>query len=206
MSNIWMQSHAGRVVDMLDPHLNVIDFQEIATTLSYINRYNGCAVKQQVSVAFHSVIVASLLPKDLVPFGLLHDAHEAIIGDIMTPTAMALEAIAREQCGILGSVADAIRELKRRHDEAIHTAAGLPMPTPKQQKLIRAADLKALNTERRAFLAPEPQSWGAMVEEAGYDEENWRHLWLEPRYQAKALYKAFKSWLPAFKKSESEAA
>jgi len=52
-------------------------------TLADINRYNGAALKQ-ISVAAHTLIVCDAAPDAVKPWALLHDAHEARIGDITT--------------------------------------------------------------------------------------------------------------------------
>lgn len=57
---------------------------DIALSLSNMNRAAG---RFPWSVAQHSLLVARMLPPELVLEGLLHDAHEAITGDIPTPWA-----------------------------------------------------------------------------------------------------------------------
>ena len=88
---------------------------------------------------------------------LLHDAHEAYIGDIATPVAQALELLAG--CDHVGA-------LKATIDRAIHAAAGLPWPLPAGWRtIIHAADLIALATEKRDLLT-EGVSWQRKLPEA----------------------------------------
>ena len=64
-----------------------ISIKDIAHNLSMQCRYNG-ACPNFYSVAEHSVIVSEMLdslPQDAIRLGLLHDAHEAYIGDIVRP-------------------------------------------------------------------------------------------------------------------------
>lgn len=57
---------------------------DIATSICNLNRAAG---RFNWTVGQHSLLVASLLPPELRLEGLLHDAHEAITGDIPTPWA-----------------------------------------------------------------------------------------------------------------------
>jgi 5'-deoxynucleotidase YfbR-like HD superfamily hydrolase len=71
-------------VDLLNPRPESITLQDIAYHLSKIERYNG-ACKFSVTVGLHSLMVAEVLPVELKPYGLLHDASEAYLGDVVGP-------------------------------------------------------------------------------------------------------------------------
>ena len=84
---------AGRLIDLDDP--GALDVGAIAATLSRICRFAGnLRDDHQISwhsVADHCVLTAELLRRRVMPAqtclaGLLHDAHEALIGDVITPT------------------------------------------------------------------------------------------------------------------------
>ena len=165
--DICMQSLRGRAVDMVEPSPVQVDFAEIADMLSTLNRYAGAAEKP-VSVANHTIIAVACA----AAFGgnarrralvALHDCHEARIGDIPTPAAHALAAIAGQLYGLPASdhVKQAIAELKRRHDIAIHKAAGIDMPDAEEREFIRRCDIAALATERRDYLCAQPRAWAA---------------------------------------------
>ncbi|CCG42154.1 hypothetical protein [Magnetospirillum molischianum] len=82
---------------------------------------------------------------------LIHDAHEAHIGDIATPVAEALAEL---------GVPHAVDQLKGLHDRAIYDAAGLPWPVPEGWRtVINTADKIALATERRDLLATPLTPW-----------------------------------------------
>lgn len=146
----WMQTIDGNKVSLTEPRKEDIVFSEVAHALSHLCRYAG-HTKVFYSVAQHCCLVASLVPLELRLYGLLHDAHEAYIGDITTPVKEAL-----------GSAADmALRTIESKLQKAIHEAAGLVWPPhPTVLGVVKYADLVALQTERRDLLAPPPQSWG----------------------------------------------
>jgi uncharacterized protein len=155
-----MQARNGAAIDMVDPLAEDIDFAVVCRSLADINRFSGAA-QPAVSVAFHTLIVAELVDDSLKPYALLHDAHEAFVGDLTTPTVLALAAIAGENHKHgFGIVQDTVKELKLRHDLAIWEAAGLPPPTADQIDAIKFADHRALATEFRDFMVDMPCGWG----------------------------------------------
>ena len=85
---------------------------------------------------------------------LLHDAHEAYIGDIATPVAQALELLAG--CDHVGALKAAVYR-------AVHAASGLSWPLSSPwRSIIRAADLIALATEKRDLLT-EGVNWSRQL-------------------------------------------
>jgi 5'-deoxynucleotidase YfbR-like HD superfamily hydrolase len=78
------------LVDLLNPDPKTITLEAIAHGLSQINRWAG-ATEFPVSVAQHSILVMEIflrLCPNLRPYAiypLLHDAHEAFIGDVSAP-------------------------------------------------------------------------------------------------------------------------
>lgn len=85
----WLLTFSGIKVHPLDPKPEEIRVVDIAHGLSNICRFGGqCRVFY--SVAEHSVRVAHLLarssaPKEMVMWGLMHDAAEAYLGDVIRP-------------------------------------------------------------------------------------------------------------------------
>lgn len=86
--------HTGQVIDLAQigvPGLPRLHAFDLALPLSRINRFNG-HTSRLYSVAEHSLHVVTIMERDLTVrdsgqllAGLLHDAHEAIIGDVTTP-------------------------------------------------------------------------------------------------------------------------
>ncbi len=66
------------------PSAKNIHLLDIAHHLSQNNRYNG-ACPYPYSVAQHSLLVAATMPEDFKLEGLMHDAAEALLGDVVRP-------------------------------------------------------------------------------------------------------------------------
>jgi hypothetical protein len=74
----------GKKFDVNSPSPEQVDPIDIAHALSNLCRFGGhCS--QYYSVAEHSVHVSNLFSGSLAKWGLMHDATEAYIGDIVRP-------------------------------------------------------------------------------------------------------------------------
>jgi len=80
----FMSTRSGARFWPLDPRPGDFDIEDIAHGLARICRFNG-RTKGTYSVGQHSVLVSRLLPDRLKLFGLMHDASEAYLGDIISP-------------------------------------------------------------------------------------------------------------------------
>lgn len=80
----WMTLFGGRRFWPRSPRPEDVDVRDIAHALSLINRFNG-HTRVAYSVAQHSVLVCARMPPELRLFGLMHDAGEAYLGDVITP-------------------------------------------------------------------------------------------------------------------------
>lgn len=154
----WQQTYSGRVVETYQPDPLSIDPIDIAHALSFQCRFNGHC-RRFYSVAEHCVTVSKIVSPEAAAWGLLHDAHEAYIGDIPSP-------IKRE----IG--ADRIKELERRYDMAILKRFGLNYPSEAVLEEVHRVDGMLLMTERDILCASPPMSWGDYLENLprlGYD-------------------------------------
>jgi len=142
MTSFDLESHSGTRHIITDPQPDDILIEDIAHGLSMQCRYNG-AVERFYSVAEHSVIVVNTLAatypdhprlKQLLMIGLLHDAAEAYLGDIVRglkyklPYYLDLEnkwlRVIFESFGILTSDIDLFWEMvKDADDEVLATEA-----------------------------------------------------------------------------------
>ncbi|QTL01942.1 hypothetical protein J5J86_14120 [Aquabacter sp. L1I39] len=181
---IWSQTATGRAVDLLAPQPHMIDLAgDVAGGLARQARFAGQVASGPYSVAQHSVlgtdaILAETGDAALAKAFLLHDAHEAFIGDIVTPAALAIAyrqgaamaatyPASAPKARLMGEALlhNAIADQKKALDEAIYAAAGLPWPlAPALATEVLHWDLRMLALERRDLLARPPHSWGVHLE------------------------------------------
>lgn len=89
-TDVFMETYSGRKFHVLSPSPSDIDIHDIARGLAMQCRFGG-HVHQFYSVAEHSVRVSQILPKSMALAGLLHDASEAYIGDMIRPLKQTAE-------------------------------------------------------------------------------------------------------------------
>jgi hypothetical protein len=167
----WIQTRGGDAFELLSPKPGMIHFEEIATILSRIPRFNGhtgdvFSVAQHCTEGAKAILRSGVEDATALAF-LLHDAHEAFLGDLTSPVLVALDTLAYDR-GLSAITASSLMgELKRRADAAIYAAAGLKWPLhPDIQQIVAYYDLRMLRTERDALMAPPPKSWTTSAEAA----------------------------------------
>lgn len=84
-------------ISLITPTVEMIDINDIATTLSKICRFGGKIPGDNFySVAQHSCLVRFLAPPELGKAALLHDAAEAYLGDVVKPLKVILGEVYHE--------------------------------------------------------------------------------------------------------------
>jgi len=140
----WSQTASGGRWEYTNPAAENVEWADVAHALAHICRFGG-HTQMFYSVAehccrVHDWLITQPVPRSVRLVGLLHDAHEFVIGDIPTPLA-----------NVLG--ADMIRDLKATHDAAIFARAKLPYPWDDETKTwVKRADAVMLMSERDALL------------------------------------------------------
>jgi len=129
---------SGALVRPLEPDLGELDIGDIAHGLSCICRWNG-ATRSFYSVAQHSVLVSRLLPHEHALAGLLHDASEALLSDVVRPLKYAADFAA--------FYIDAEEKLMRAIAERFRFAWPLA-------SAVHEADQVVLRTEMRDLIPP----------------------------------------------------
>ena len=128
LNDAFTVAASGARINLAAPDPAAIRLSDIADGLAQINRWAGATVPSPFTVAQHSCIVADEMYRaaDAMGgiYGLLHDGHEFVVGDIVVPTQRALDHLMRN------TVSSAIGILKDRLDDAIHRRFGLDWPPP----------------------------------------------------------------------------
>lgn len=170
----WLQTASGRAFDLLHPDWRQVDFDvDISEALARIARFTGHVRSGPYSVAQHCVVGADAVFRDTgdreaAAAFLLHDAHEAYVGDIATPIVGTLVDIAREIGGEMSAalMRACFRELKSRQDGAVFLAAGAATLKHAHQDIVHRYDIGMLATERAQLLGPSPKPWHRAIEAA----------------------------------------
>jgi hypothetical protein len=146
---------SGRMVDLMYLDPSDIEVNHITHCLARIARFNGLTT---YSVAAHSIHVSEILEGEgdsaLVQLvGLLHDAHEAYIGDITTPVKQLFAPRAIELSSSM------VHSIDLRMQKVVLMHFGLWAAHAGCYKRVRRADLTALATERRDLLPSCDAEW-----------------------------------------------
>ena len=159
----WMITNTGRAHHLagIGQQFNVPCIEEVAHALAQINRFTGHA-RRPYSVAEHSMLVATIAAGEGASpvqqlAALLHDAHEAYVGDLASPAKWAI--------GTSWEV------FEHSQASAVHNALGVRAAMCAHRYHIRRWDLIALATERRDLTSYDPakhQPW-PMLDKPGQE-------------------------------------
>lgn len=148
----WMLTKEGHEVCLVGPKAadSVFELADVAHALALINRFNG-HTKRPYSVAEHSLVVAELAAQageavDVQFACLMHDAHEAYVGDVIAPVK---DALARPWADFEAHVC-----------QLVGRRLGVAGLLRQHRQLVRLFDLQALATERRDLMLWEPERHG----------------------------------------------
>lgn len=162
---IFKQMPSGRMFDLSNPTADQVDFvADVAPALAFISRFDGsCVVKGKPwTVLDHLVVGYDIIYREAGPrmaaLWLLHDAHEAYLGDLTSPAASFIAFCAGPSSS--GSIKAAIGAAKAKLDCAIFARAGVEPPTVNEAGLLHLFDLSMLVTERNHMMADPWRPWG----------------------------------------------
>lgn len=133
----YITTVSGRYYWPLDPRVEEVFISDIAHALSMQCRFGG-HLPFFYSVAQHSVLVANILPSQERLVGLLHDASEAYIQDVVRPIKNHLTNY---------------KEIERLNEVVIFSKFGLSYPI---SDAVKEADDCILATEWRDMRTPRP--------------------------------------------------
>lgn len=165
----WMQTYTGLEFYPLDPRVEDIRIDDIASALSKACRYSGHCIRFY-SVAEHCVHIASKAPDHLKLTALMHDAPEAYLVDVPRPIKPHLPGYA---------------EIEERLANVIALRFDLIHPLPHEVKTL---DNAILDDERVQNMAQPPRPWGDHGGPLGVTLKFWTPA--EAKYQfATAFYR-----------------
>ena len=134
------------------PDCRPVDVADIAHHLAIINRFAGATVRPY-SVAEHSLFCSEIAQRHGCTLGLqmaalMHDAHEAYVGDVSSPVKQAINQHATQSGGTA-----AWTVLEHDNAKAVRAQFGLLSAFAGYRAVITEIDLLALATERRDLCA-----------------------------------------------------
>lgn len=127
------QTHSGGKFYPLAPAGKDMHISDVAIALAKQCRFNGHC-EGFYSVAQHCVLVSHIVPEWCAREGLMHDAPEAWIGDLVTPV--------KYRCDDYLRIEEGVELVVARRFKLVY-----PMPD-----IIKKADKQALATEKRDLL------------------------------------------------------
>ena len=149
----WIQTFSGVAFTPLEPRAQDVRVKDIAHHLSMACRFTG-APRRLISVAEHSWFVSTLVPQEgLLPLaGLLHDAAEAYLWDIVTPIKP--HVFFQRPDGSMESAS----MTEWRILQAVNEALGVSLPFTDWR--VKEADVAMCVAESDQLLGPKPMPWG----------------------------------------------
>lgn len=143
MNAIWMFTASGAPFFPLEPHPNDVRIEDIAHALSNLCRFAG-HTREFYSVAQHCVLVSEICGPEpsTALWGLLHDASEAYLCDIVRPLKHAPELAG-------------YRDIERAVQAAVCVRFGLPIEQP---GIVKEVDLLVGRAEVRDLVRV-PKGW-----------------------------------------------
>jgi 5'-deoxynucleotidase YfbR-like HD superfamily hydrolase len=140
-----IKTSAGRYFDLLQPHSSPVGIEEIAHALSQICRFTG-HTRTHYSVAQHSWLVSWVVPAEYAMAGLMHDAAEALVGDVSSPLKRELTRY---------------KDIERNVEHALWARFGLEQLRwdGDTRRAVKQADLVLLKTEQRDLMPVDDVVW-----------------------------------------------
>lgn len=185
MSKIWIQTYTGKAFDLLEPKADQVDPYDIAVSLADKPRYSA-HTRRRITVGQHSILCAAAAYRMAIAEGLgeveavrrarllaLHDAAEAMIGDVLGPARMAIKHYvqmlvtkyigADRVMATSGDTFDVFAALDRDVSRVIFESFRVPYDTmsSEDRALILRIDRSELLFEKTWFVQTrEPRAWG----------------------------------------------
>lgn len=203
----------GQSISLRAPDYTQLTVTGIAHSLAQINRFTGHS-HRPYSVAEHSLLVSEIITQHgggtLAQLaGLMHDAHEALVGDCTSPLKAEMRRMAAAQTFESDTLPVArtwshFDRAEAAAEAAVRMAFGLLNLSSAYKGLVHAADMTALATERRDLLPASPEAWPCLhgvspvrtidllsSERCAYSWADWRDAFIERYAELDHARKAF---------------
>lgn len=152
-------------IDVLHPNPARISIPDMAHRLALQCRFSG-ACSRHYSIAEHSINVAKFVPRRIAIHGLLHDAHEAYLGDVIRPlkvfgpawylrAAAALDEAVRQKLSIPALDLEGSKHIKQADDAMLWFEWIALMPPPVPSDIVRPSSLRSVFISRHEVLMRE---------------------------------------------------
>jgi 5'-deoxynucleotidase YfbR-like HD superfamily hydrolase len=142
---VYVSTHLGHRFYPQAPSIADVAIEDIAHGLAFQCRFNG-QTQHFYSVAQHSLMVASLVPRRLALAALLHDAAEAYLGDMVKPLKNLFPEFSRIEAEVMAIIGARFGVAASTFDE----------------RQIKRADLIALATEKRDLMPNSCEAWSLL--------------------------------------------
>jgi len=170
----WMEVASGTRFYPLDPRASEVHLSDVASSLAKQCRYNG-HTRFFYSVAEHSVLMADWLFREygdplLAYQGLMHDAPEAYLGDMVRPLKRNMPAFVAAELPVWQTIVEAFPVLRRK---GLSQDLAAPGPYGLDAR-VHQADNRILVDERAQVMRPSSNPWGIdHLEPLGVTIEGW---------------------------------
>jgi 5'-deoxynucleotidase YfbR-like HD superfamily hydrolase len=145
MHSPYVSTFLGNRFFLEQPRIDDVAIEDIAHGLAFQCRFNG-QTQAFYSVAQHSLMVMSLVPKELHFSALLHDAAEAYLGDMVKPLKNLFPEFTRIEARVM---------------EIIGERFGIDLTHLDPR--IKNADYIALATEKRDLMPHSVEAWSYLA-------------------------------------------
>jgi hypothetical protein len=179
----WFTTYSGLKFYPTAPRPSEVKIKDIAHALACVCRFGG-HTREPYSVAQHSVLVSkrlyNLAPNNIVLqlHGLLHDASEAYIGDMVRPLKVQIPYFMEVEEKLMATIYKGLKVPKLSHGE---------------ERLLKRADNELLMTERRDILVPTKHVWHIAEKPVEIDIDPWN--WVKAEGEFLMRYKFLKKAL-----------
>jgi len=169
---------SGRVLDLRNLQPEDIYIEDIAWGLGRTLRYGG-HIREDYTVAHHSIIMSYLVAPEYALEALLHDAAEAYIGDIIWPVKTLFPAIEKFENMLALKIMQKF-DVKTHGTDLLYTDAGYPevsAPIPLYVKSGACESADQLMLQHECFGFGRPGTFIREVEDAWMKAVTEHEMW-----------------------------